>query len=143
MTRRKLAFAGALAFAMATAHASLIDRGGGLIYDDVLKITWLSDANYAMSSGYDADGRMNWSAAKTWAASLSYGGYDDWRLPTALNQDGSEPCNGGSCTGSEMGHMFYNNLGAIAGNSILSGTNTTNLALFANLQSLLQNSRFS
>ncbi len=138
MTRRKLAFAGALAFAMATAHASLIDRGGGLIYDDVLKITWLSDANYAATqfSGHgNADGQMTWTAAKAWAAGLSYGGYDDWRLPMSLNQDGGGPCAGYFCTNSEMGHMFYNNLGVSAGSSILTGTNTANLALFTNLLS--------
>jgi hypothetical protein len=39
-------------------YAALWDRGGGLIYDDVLNITWLQDANYAKTSGYDADGRM-------------------------------------------------------------------------------------
>jgi hypothetical protein len=34
-----------------------------------------------------------------------------------------------------MGHMFYNNLGATAANSVLTGTDTANLALFTNLQS--------
>jgi len=33
--------------------AILTDRGGGLIYDDDLNITWLQDANYADTSGYD------------------------------------------------------------------------------------------
>ena len=54
-----------------------------MIYDSVLNITWLSDANYAAtqyveSGGVqgDADGRMNWSAANAWAAGLSYSGYD-------------------------------------------------------------------
>jgi len=120
---------------LSTANANLEARLGGMVYDDVLDITWLADANYAQTSGYDSDGRMNFDEANTWAAGLSYGGYDDWRLPTALNQDGSGPCLGFNCTGSEMGHMFYNNLGATAGNSILLGTNTDNLALFTNLQS--------
>ena len=115
-------------------QAALNDRGGGLIYDDVLDITWLADANYAQTSNYDSDGGMDFDEANTWAAGLSYGGYDDWRLPTALNQDGSGPCANINCTSSEMGHMFYNNLGATAGNSILLGTNTDNLALFTNLQ---------
>lgn len=114
-------------------QAALHDRGGGLIYDDVLDITWLADANYAQTSGYDSDGWMNFSAANTWAAGLSYGGYDDWRLPTALNQDGSGPCASYNCTSSEMGHMFYNNMGASAGSSIVFGTNTTNVALFTHL----------
>jgi hypothetical protein len=117
-----------------SAQAILIDRGGGLIYDDVLNVTWLQDANYAKTSGYDADGRMNWSAANTWAANLVFGGYDDWRLPTMIDTDGPDPdalgndgCNlaysggtdcgynvqtvSGSTVYSEMAHMYYNNLG--------------------------------
>lgn len=62
------------------AQAALFDRGGGLIYDDLLNITWLQDANYAKTSGYDTDGLMDWDAANSWAANLSYGGYEDWRL---------------------------------------------------------------
>ncbi|MDO9310517.1 MAG: PEP-CTERM sorting domain-containing protein [Nitrosomonas sp.] len=132
-----LALATAGLLSSGAVQAALIDRGGGLIYDDVLNITWLADANYAQTSGYDSDGRMNWSTANTWAANLSYGGYDDWRLPSALSQDGSRGICFGYCTNSEMGHMFYNNLGAIADSSVLAGTDTANLALFTNLQSYL------
>lgn len=95
-----------------SAQATLIDRGGGLIYDDDLNITWLQDANYAQTSGFDAGGLMSWFAAMAWAAGLSYFDsvrgvmYTDWRLPTALNQDGTGPC-GFNCTGSEMGHLYY------------------------------------
>lgn len=131
MTRRKLAFAGALAFAMATAHASLIDRGGGLIYDDALNITWLKDANYAKTSGYDADGLMNWSEATFWATRvLNYGGYRDWRLPTA-----DENCYGFWCASpsSEMGYLFYFHLGVPAGHNILTSS-SPDLALFSNVQ---------
>ena len=102
-----------------SANAALYDRGNGLIYDDVLDITWLQDANYAQTSGYDSDGRMNWSQANAWAAQLSYGGYDDWRLPSANLMNPTSPCwaDDGSCdrghnnTTGELGHMFYNNLG--------------------------------
>lgn len=133
-----LALATAGLLSSGAVQAALNDRGGGLIFDDVLNITWLADANYAQTSGYDSDGRMNFSAANTWAANLVYGGYTDWRLPTALNQDGTGPCAGFNCTSSEMGHMYYNNLGATASPSgILSGTNTANLALFTNLQSYI------
>jgi len=98
---------------------ALYDRGNGLIYDDVLDITWLQDANYAQTSGYDSDGRMHWSQAKAWAAELSYGGYDNWRLPSANLMNPNNPCYAydGSCdqgynnTTGELGHMFYNNLG--------------------------------
>jgi len=134
-------------------QAALIDRGGGLIYDSVLNITWLADANYAKTSGHDADGIMTWDAAVAWAADLSYYDsvrnvtYTDWRLPNTLQPDPScsvqfdhgpphgQQSSGYGCTGSEMGYMFYVNMGATAGTSILSGTNAANLALFTNLQS--------
>jgi hypothetical protein len=105
------------------ASATLIDRGGGLIYDDVLKITWLQDANYAKTSGYEANGFMNYPDAKAWAEGLVFGGYDDWRLPTLRPVNGSNfRCcfgyNGAIDTSynitsqnSEMAYMFYVNLG--------------------------------
>src|SRR5512136_1585528 len=64
------------------AQATLEDLGGGMIYSSDLDVTWLQDASYARTSGYDADGLMSWDAARTWADTLSYGGYEDWRLPT-------------------------------------------------------------
>ena len=113
------------------AQATLIDRGGGLIYDDVLKITWLQDANYAKTSGYDADGYMNWDTANTWAANLVYHDsvrnvdYSDWRLPTMVDTAASgcdfaytgTDCGNnvqtvsGSTVYSEMAYMYYVNLG--------------------------------
>lgn len=58
--------------------ATLWDRGGGLIYDDVLDSTWLQNANYAATSGYVSnDGYMNWNEAMVWADQLEYRGYDD------------------------------------------------------------------
>jgi hypothetical protein len=110
------------------AQAALIDRGGGMLYDDVLNITWLQDANYAKTSGYDADGLMNWADATTWAANLSHGGYDDWRLATMLDT-GAAGCDydnsGTDCgynvqtwqggepatTYSELAYMYHVNLG--------------------------------
>lgn len=101
------------------AQAALHDRGGGLIYDDVLNITWLQDANYAQTSGYVADGLMNWGPAMDWAANLTYGGHSNWRLPLALNADGSGPCGPDyNCSGSEMGHLFYVTGGLTAGQRI-------------------------
>ena len=35
-----------LLFSVTSVYAELHDRGGGLIYDDVLDVTWLQDANY-------------------------------------------------------------------------------------------------
>ena len=69
-----------------SANATLWDRGGGLIYDDVLNLSWLQNANYGAGSIYDngdsnTDGKMTWANAVAWANQLVYGGYEDWRLP--------------------------------------------------------------
>lgn len=122
------------------AQASLINRGGGMIYDTDFNITWLADANYAKTSNYDADGRMTWAVANNWANNLVYGGYSDWRLPTTLQPDAS--CDGQrasvfygyNCNGSEMGHLFYTELGGTAQQSILTSSDP-DLALFNNIQS--------
>ena len=79
---RFLYFSVACFAAIGSASAALLERGPLMVYDDVLNITWLRDFNYAKTTGYDADGLMTWSAANTWAASLSVGGFNDWRLPT-------------------------------------------------------------
>lgn len=113
------------------AQAALHDRGGGMIYDDALDITWLQDWNQAVGSSYDTyspgSGLMNWATAKAWADNLVYGGYSDWRLPTVGPVNGTsfqhDFSNNGSTdfgyaktgigwgTASEMGHMYYVTLG--------------------------------
>ena len=112
------------------AQATLIDRGGGLIYDDVLNITWLQNANL--------DGSMTWAQAQALIAAMNtayYLGYHDWRLPATSPVDGSVfnyewGDNSGFAgdtdysynisapgttytgfTGNELAYMFYNNLG--------------------------------
>ena len=102
----------------ASSQATLYDRGNGLIYDDVLNVTWLQDANYAQTSGQDSYGRMTWEEADTWANDLIYEGHDNWRLPSAnlLNSDVHCYANDGTCdmgynnTHGELGEMFYTNL---------------------------------
>ncbi|MCP4001697.1 MAG: DUF1566 domain-containing protein [Gammaproteobacteria bacterium] len=87
------------------AQAALWDRGGGLIYDDDLNITWLQDATYAktLGLGYEAKGIMLWDDANTWVADLEYYDsernvtYDDWRLPITPLSDTSN---------SEMEHLY-------------------------------------
>lgn len=88
-------------------------------YDTEADLTWLTDANYAMTSGFDADGRMNWEAANSWAAGLSIGGVDGWRLAdidACLN----------NC-GSELGNLFGNVLGG-------TGYSVNNESPFINIQ---------
>ncbi len=112
--------------------ATLWDRGEGLIYDDVLDITWLQDANYAQTSGYDTSGEMTWNEANAWVESLVYSGYNDWRLPETLPVAGGDTYNHaysyigatdrgynksapGSAypgtTSNEMAYLYYNYLG--------------------------------
>ena len=119
------------------ANAALYSRSNGnMVYDDVLKITWLADWNASKGYGDAApDGRMTWSVANNWANTLVVDGYSGWRLPTSLNQNGTGPCGPAfNCNSSEMGYMFYKNWGATEGSSYSSGTNTANLALFKNVQ---------
>ena len=94
--------------------AALYDRGNGMIYDDVLNITWLQDANYSVTSGYDSDGLMTWAEAMLWANNLNYGGFDDWRLPSINNEgigDGSYQEIYGTSYIGEIGYMYFVNLG--------------------------------
>jgi len=109
-------------------HTALIDIGGGMIYDEDLDITWLADANYAKTNGDDADGLMPWDSAVAWADQLVFGGHDDWRLPTT-----SVACTGYNCTGSELSHLFYDELGGVAGSS-LAAVHNSNYDLFTNIE---------
>ena len=71
---------------------------------------------------------MTWFGAQAWANNLSLGGYTDWALPTnvpavfAYNE-----------TNSQMGDLFYNQLGGVAGDSITT-THNANYNLFTNVQ---------
>jgi hypothetical protein len=110
--------------------ATLIDNGGGLIYDTDFNITWLQDANYAKTTNYsaaDTNGRMTFTGANTWAANLVFGGASGWRLPTAFNQNGTGPDWGAyNVTGSELGHLWYTELNNTA-------TALTNTGPFLNI----------
>jgi hypothetical protein len=134
---------------LGVANAALFDRGGGLIYDDVLDITWLQDASYGAGSAYDdgsntTDGFMTWNNAVAWADQLEYQGYKDWRLPTTVDgpyvfgYDGTTT-GGYNITSSEMGYMYYVNLGnlgyiATDGTNPQPGWGLTNTGPFNNLQ---------
>ena len=103
----KLLMAAVVVLLAAPAHATLIDRGNGLLYDDVLNITWLQDAG---AGPYDA----GWSAVMGAVANFIYGGYDDWRLPS-MDVDGNGQVVDcffsleAVCKDNELGYMFYHN----------------------------------
>ena len=97
-------------------QAALIDRGGGLIYDDVKNITWLQDTQYARTSGHSASGLLGWQQAQDFAQNLEYFDtvrgvtWSDWRLPTAVNSPQSAGYDPSGLT-SELAYMYYVNLG--------------------------------
>jgi hypothetical protein len=140
--------------------ASLSDPNAVFYYDTRLDITWLRDWNYARTSGFDADGLMNWSTANSWASALTVGTFGGWRLPTVGPSDGAFDyafSNNGSTdegyakigtgwgTASEYGHMYYVTLGnkgfctpndASPGSCLTQpGFGPSNTAQFTNLQS--------
>lgn len=107
-----------------SARAELIDRGGGLIYDTVLNVTWMQDARYAITSGASAPGSgMNWFDAKEWVTNLEF--YDsvrgvtwtDWRLPSTINNSTSAGFDSSGLS-SELAFMYYVNLGFAANESL-------------------------
>lgn len=108
---------------VADSRAELIDRGHyngvKLVYDSIQRITWLGDANWAQTSGFDPNGEMTWDEARAWAGGLTIGGFSDWRLPITSD----ETCRGTGCTNSEMGHLFA-----------IEGVSSTNPGPFLNVQ---------
>ncbi len=103
-----------------SAHGALVDMGDGTIHDTDTQLSWLKNANTA--------GAMTWSSAVAWAASLNnaggFAGLTGWRLPNA------DPVCGLSynCINSEMGHLYYTELGNVAGGPL------TNSGPFTNVQ---------
>lgn len=106
----------------------LHDRGGGLLYDEVLNVTWLKDANYPRTSGVSVTGKLSWREANAWVSDLTYPDpvrgvhWKGWRLPKVRPQgqvynhefriDGTSDEGYNIChPGAEMSYMYYVNLG--------------------------------
>ena len=71
-------------------HATLWDRGGGLIFDDAQNITWLQNANLVVTETFGVEGIdpssgvMRRTTADAYIAAMNdanYLGYNNWRLP--------------------------------------------------------------
>ena len=67
------------------------DSSADAVYDTVLDVTWLIDANYTNM-------KWGWNGANGWALGLDINGVDDWRLPTLSG-------------GNELDHLFKTTLG--------------------------------
>jgi len=118
---RKLLVLLLLGFLFSNARASyaeLIDYGNYLIYDTDLNITWFGYTEYPRTHrlGAMGKGRLTWNEALRFADEFVYAGFDDWRLPTTVDgfhqsaYDGSATA-GFNYTNSEMGHLYYVELG--------------------------------
>ncbi len=141
ITMKKLILVIAFLLFCSTAQASLIDNGDGTITQirsDGSALMWLQDANYAMTSGFDSDGKMVWNDAMTWAGGLAFAGYSDWRLPDTNPVSGGITYNlntrydGSTDRGynidslnSEMSYMFYEELGNLGFHENVSGSPTS------------------
>jgi hypothetical protein len=133
------------------AEAALTPRHNGqTVYDTVNHVTWLANANLAATqsfgvSGINRDGSMSWDTAQAWIAAMNaanYLGSNRWSLPTTQLPDPScsqKPASaafGFNCTGSEMGDLFYNELGGQKGSTI-ELTHNASFDLFHNFQPYL------
>lgn len=115
------------------ANAALIPSQDGLtVYDTVLHVTWLANANPAATvpgrlgvAKITPNGSMDYQTAVEWVAALNamnggagYLGHNNWQLPATPMVDsscGAVGPNGGSfgagCMNSALGSLFYMSLG--------------------------------
>ncbi len=117
MSPLMIIFSLAVGLSSAFSHSALHYRGGGMIYDDVLDVTWLEDARYAVTQGVPCSlcttdvprraGQLSWEDATNWVENLVYEGFDDWRLPSLYSPP---PFDSHNDWNSELRHMFFTNL---------------------------------
>jgi len=82
-------------------NENITNIGAGSVFDD---------------SFSSSDGRMTWQNEVNWAASMTVGGFTDWHLPvTVFPNTGcsfrTREALGINCTLSDMGHLYYSELG--------------------------------
>ena len=140
-THAVIAFALVLT-AATSAHAELHPRlNGAAAYDDVLDITWLTDAGLS--------GNRSWDEQLAWIDGLNAAnhlGFDDWRiaslsveagLPTGMTESVAD-CStiwAPLCQDNELGYMFYYNLGGEL-SSDLTGERTVGDVTLSNIQNV-------
>jgi hypothetical protein len=115
--------------AVPNADATLIPSPDAMtVYDTVLKVNWLANANLAGTPGgtfgvanITQGGSMNYATAVNWVAALNhyqnvgYLGHNDWQFPTTPHVDDSctvlSGPNGNSfgyhCRNSDLGSLYY------------------------------------
>jgi hypothetical protein len=116
--------------------ADIIAANNGVIHDTPNGFDTIANSGtYTLSNGEFTPvwGPMDWWGAQAWIVYLnktSYKGYNNWSLPTTV--PGTE---GFNKTGSQMGELFYNELGGVAvTDSPIRSTYNANYNLFTNVQ---------
>jgi len=108
-----------------SAHAALIPSADGMtVYDTVVHVTWLANANFAATetfsvAGINANGSMNYATAVAWVAAMNafdggkgYLGHNNWSLPTTPLSDSTCGLTGPygnfgfGCTNSALGSLY-------------------------------------
>lgn len=128
--------------AVTTADAELHPRLDGVAaYDDVLDITWVTDAGLS--------GSRSWDDQLAWIDSLNesgFLGFNDWRaasvsiaagLPTG-SSDAAADCStiwAPLCQDNELGYMFYYNLAGTLGDD-LTGNRAVGDVTFTNIRNV-------
>ncbi len=93
-------------------------------YDGETGIYYLTSADFNTGTG-----AMTWFGAQAWAKNLTLGGVTGWSLPSTPVE-----ASGTNITSSQMGDLFYNQLGGAASTDIAT-THNANYNLFTNVQS--------
>jgi len=139
------------AWQVSAADAALISIANGeAVYDNAQNMTWLANANLAATqtfgvSGINKDGSMSWDTAQNWISAMNaahYLGSGQWTLPTTqlpdtgCSQSPKAASFGYGCTGSQMGTLYYYELGGVKGSTI-ELTHNANFSLFNNFQQYL------
>lgn len=117
------------------ASADLTPQNGGqVLFDDDLNIVYLADMGLSLSQTFGVanigvNGEMNWFTAHDYIDAMNahdggngWLGINNWRLPDTVVPDpnctsgiGSIPSTGRNCVLSEMGHLYYVELGLTEG----------------------------
>ncbi len=110
--------------------SEIIAANGGVIHDTP---NTYDNGTYTLTTAdFDTTtGAMTWWGAQAWANNLTLGGVTGWSLPSTPVESF-----GYNVTSSQMGDLFYNQLGVSADNSIATSTNP-NYNLFTNVQSFV------
>ena len=111
--------------------SEIIAANGGVIHDTPNGYDTVTNSGVRFLTSADfntSNSQMSWWGAQAWANNLSLGGYTDWALPT------TDPAVvGHNQTGSQLGNLFYTQLGGVQNTSITT-THNADYNLFSNVQ---------